>query len=57
MSGTCVCQPLTCADLGATCGSYANGCGGRINCGSCDNEVTCPVGYQNCDGRCYKYCP
>jgi len=37
------CVPRTCAQLGAQCGSAADGCGGVIQCGSC------PTG-QNCGG-------
>jgi hypothetical protein len=30
------CVPATCAELGATCGSHPDGCGGSIECGPCD---------------------
>lgn len=29
------CTPDTCADLGATCGNPADGCGGTLQCGNC----------------------
>ena len=33
------CIPKTCSDIGKTCGSWNNGCGGTINCGSsCGGE-------------------
>jgi hypothetical protein len=35
------CVAKTCADLGATCGSWSNGCGSTINCGGCDDGDAC----------------
>ena len=29
------CVPKTCATLGATCGTFSNGCGGTLDCGAC----------------------
>jgi len=37
----CACVPKTCAELGATCGSVSNGCGGTLNCGGCAGSATC----------------
>ena len=49
-SGNCAapdagCVPRTCADLGATCGSVSDGCGGMLDCG-------CAIGEVCCDGAC-----
>jgi len=35
------CVPYTCASLGVSCGSYGNGCGGTLNCGSCEPDPLC----------------
>ncbi len=40
------CTPYTCEELGYTCGSWTDGCGGIINCGSC------PSGYVCSNGTC-----
>ena len=36
-SGVCVlaCVPRTCGQVGANCGTVADGCGGSLNCGTC----------------------
>jgi hypothetical protein len=43
------CTPATCQSLGKQCGTWPDGCGGTLNCG------TCPSGYS-CDsnGRCVQ---
>ena len=38
--GTC-CVPETCEGLSAQCGELDDGCGGILNCGSCDIDSTC----------------
>lgn len=38
------CVPYTCADLGYSCGTWDNGCGGTLNCGTCASGYTCSVG-------------
>jgi hypothetical protein len=38
------CTPKTCAQLNATCGVQANGCGGTIDCGTCIAPATCGGG-------------
>jgi hypothetical protein len=46
-AGVCVpsCTPRTCAEVGATCGTASDGCGGTLECGpAC---VTCPCAGQN----------
>lgn len=35
------CDPLQCADLGATCGDVGDGCGGTLHCGSCGPGLGC----------------
>ncbi len=44
------CHAKTCADVNATCGSIADGCGGTIACGACANGQTCDgsSGTQSC---------
>ena len=37
------CVPMTCGDVGATCGSADNGCGELLSCGGCD-EGACSQG-------------
>ncbi|HEX7667672.1 MAG TPA: hypothetical protein VF407_24255, partial [Polyangiaceae bacterium] len=42
--GTGSCKPLTCADLGDTCGPAGDGCGNVIDCGTCTAPETCGGG-------------
>jgi len=35
------CQAATCASLGATCGSAPDGCGGKVQCGTCTDGLRC----------------
>jgi len=47
--GACVtnsttCTPKTCSQLGKTCGTWDNGCGTQINCGTCSTGQTCSNG-------------
>jgi len=42
--GVGICVPYTCAGLGYTCGSFSDGCGGTITCGSCASGFTCTGG-------------
>jgi len=51
-SGNCIskegCVPKTCADLGNyQCGSWSDGCGNTLNCGTCAGGKTC-----NASGQC-----
>ncbi len=39
-----VCVPDTCAGLGYNCGSWSDGCGGTLNCGTCASGYTCTAG-------------
>jgi hypothetical protein len=51
------CAPLTCADQGLGCGQAGDGCGGTLDCGSCNAPQTCggdPAnpGQCGCTGLC-----
>jgi predicted DNA-binding protein YlxM (UPF0122 family) len=46
------CTPATCQSLGKQCGTWPDGCGGTINCGSCQSGYTC-----NPDGQCIQVSP
>lgn len=50
------CNPQTCAQLGAVCGSVGDGCGGVLQCGSCPSGSLCGgSGVPNqCGGSCKK---
>jgi hypothetical protein len=39
-----VCVPDTCASLGYNCGSWGDGCGGTLDCGTCGSGYTCTAG-------------
>lgn len=41
-----LCTPKTCAQLGKTCGSWSDGCGKTLNCGTCETGKSCISG--NC---------
>jgi hypothetical protein len=43
-TGTGSCKPLTCKDLGINCGPAGDGCGGKIECGTCTAPETCGGG-------------
>ncbi|RLG16088.1 hypothetical protein DRN69_01710 [Candidatus Pacearchaeota archaeon] len=38
------CTPYTCSNLGYNCGTWSDGCGGTINCGTCASGYTCSAG-------------
>ncbi|MGZ3420153.1 MAG: carboxypeptidase-like regulatory domain-containing protein [Polyangiales bacterium] len=38
------CTPLTCTDLGLSCGPGADGCGKILDCGTCASPMTCGGG-------------
>ncbi|MDP2907382.1 MAG: hypothetical protein Q8O03_05570 [Nanoarchaeota archaeon] len=46
---SCVCTPATCSSLDKQCGSWSDGCGGTLNCGSCPSGYGCAS-----DGKCKK---
>lgn len=49
------CQPLTCGDIGYTCGNLDDGCGDTVSCGTCPSGDSCVAGV--CAPTCNKYCP
>jgi len=38
------CIPYTCVSLGYECGTWDDGCGGTLNCGTCASGYTCTSG-------------
>ena len=42
-----VCVPKTCLQLGAKCGSAPDGCGGKVECGTCPSGQLCGGGGVN----------
>lgn len=42
-NGAC-CTPKTCSDLGKSCGTWDDGCGGTLNCGTCSSGQVCISG-------------
>lgn len=42
--GVGICVPSTCAGLGYNCGSFSDGCGDTLTCGSCSSGYTCTSG-------------
>jgi len=54
-----VCAAKTCATLGNyQCGSWSDGCGKTLNCGTCTSGKTCNAGQcvSNCSSRAAKKC-
>jgi len=50
-----VCAPATCTSLSKQCGSWANGCGTNLNCGTCTSPNTCnPNGQCVCTPSCVR---
>lgn len=48
--GECpVCEPATCADLGAECGTVEDGCGATLDCGACEAPESCGGEDHPCD--------
>lgn len=45
----CTCEPKSCADVGAVCGTIDDGCGGTVQCGACGDGKTCNQG--QCETR------
>jgi len=44
----CVCERDTCEDLGAMCGTLDDGCGGTLECGTCEDGTECVDGTCGC---------
>ena len=53
---TCVCDPRTCSSLGATCGTYSDGCGGTVSCGTCSSGYYCDTSLRYCRSRANLAC-
>ena len=51
MPMVCACCPKTCAQLGATCGNWSDGCGGSVSCGPCSAPDVCDWVSRTC-GPC-----
>lgn len=49
-TGPTACEPKTCAQIGANCGSAPDGCGGKIECGECPDGQFCGGGGTNVCG-------
>jgi hypothetical protein len=48
------CIPLSCYGAGATCGTISDGCGGKLNCGTCPSGQVC--NNNNCyPANCVPY--
>jgi len=45
--GIATCRPIRCADVGANCGTIADGCGGTLACGDCGSPSICGGGGPN----------
>lgn len=48
VGGRCECQPLSCEDAGAMCGSVDDGCGGTMDCGGCEEGIECVANTCGC---------
>ena len=42
--GDIACVPSTCAGLSYNCGTWDDGCGGTLNCGTCSSGYVCTAG-------------
>jgi hypothetical protein len=49
-----ICNPTTCTALGFDCGPAADGCGGLLQCGTCQSPLVC--GAAGSPGRCGSAC-
>jgi photosystem II stability/assembly factor-like uncharacterized protein len=52
----CDCKPKSCADLGASCGDVADGCGHTISCGGCSAPQSCGAITPNVCGCVPRTC-
>jgi Cys-rich repeat protein len=54
VNGVCkaTCVAKTCADLGYSCGTQSDGCGGNLSCGSCAAGQTCANGVCTAGPAC-----
>jgi|TARA_Y100000310_G_scaffold344913_1_gene460477 hypothetical protein len=46
------CTPNTCLDLGYVCGSFSDGCGGTLDCGTCSSGFSCDASGQCISDSC-----
>ncbi len=53
--GELACIPGTCSSLGYECGTWGNGCGGTINCGTC-SVGSCISGICSCVSHTFSAC-
>jgi hypothetical protein len=53
VGGVCTCVPVTCSSLGKNCGTWPNGCGGTLDCGSC-GIIACTAPHTT--GACAPIC-
>jgi hypothetical protein len=49
-----ICNPTTCKALGFDCGPAGDGCGGLLQCGTCQSPLVC--GAAGSPGRCGSAC-
>jgi hypothetical protein len=50
--GASVCTPTTCQALGYSCGTAGDGCGGSLDCGTCNSPQFCGGGgFSQCGGN------
>lgn len=52
LEGACVCVPTECGAPGKECGTQADGCGGTLQCGSCQEGFACQDGVCQCVPDC-----
>ncbi len=52
--GAPICTPTTCQALGFDCGPAGDGCGGLLQCGTCQSPLVC--GAAGSPGRCGSAC-
>lgn len=50
------CVPFTCADVGANCGPVSDGCGGLIDCGTCNAAAGETCGGAGTPSQCGRAC-
>ena len=58
IGSTCTaCVPRTCKEIGATCGTISDRCGGTIDCGACSSIGVCNASNScDCSVTCGPYC-
>lgn len=56
LNGACACGADTCQSLGKQCGSWPDGCGGTLDCGSCTPPLQCGDGVCRACDVCASGC-